>query len=205
MVEEDLRSSELPSLDTEKAGKNYIWIFSLLGLVIVLFFLGGALFFGPRQSQKVAMALVPKAMRISFPKNALPMFGPRPTAAISPENEAMSILSKPAPTVKPRRKKAAPKEKTVRHRAAPRVVAPRSLYWIQVGSFSQLYEAQDVSSRLRKDGLAPSIQVASVKGKQFNRVRLGTYSSYKAAQSALAQLKKSSPTSFSSSYISKAQ
>jgi len=65
---------------------------------------------------------------------------------------------------------------------------PTYAYTLQLGAFTNPAGAQALASRLRRDGLTPRIEVATVNGRRFHRVRTGRYPSKVAAIEAAASL-----------------
>jgi len=61
-------------------------------------------------------------------------------------------------------------------------------YTLQLGAFSDPTLARALAARLRGDGLTPRIEVATVGGRRFHRVRTGRYPSKAAAAEAAAAL-----------------
>lgn len=53
--------------------------------------------------------------------------------------------------------------------------APSGTVWLQVGAFSSAANAADLSSRLRRDGFEPQIEIGVVDGQGYYRVRMGPY------------------------------
>ncbi len=61
-------------------------------------------------------------------------------------------------------------------------------YTLQLGAFTDPAGAQALAARLRRDGVTPRIEVATVNGRRFHRVRAGHYRSKGAAAEAAASL-----------------
>ncbi len=61
-------------------------------------------------------------------------------------------------------------------------------YTLQLGAFTDPARARALARRLRGDGLTPRIEVATVGGRRFHRVRTGRYPSKAAAARAAASL-----------------
>jgi len=71
----------------------------------------------------------------------------------------------------------------------------KSKYTLQLSSFKDKDEAQNFLDQMKADGYAASMIKAEVDGKQYYRVRMGTYSSADAAADAKADFEKSSKKS----------
>jgi cell division septation protein DedD len=71
----------------------------------------------------------------------------------------------------------------------------KSKYTLQLSSFKDKDEAQTFLDQMKADGYAASMIKAEVDGKQYYRVRMGTYSSADAAADAKADFEKSSKKS----------
>jgi cell division protein FtsN len=73
-------------------------------------------------------------------------------------------------------------------------------YWIQAGSFSSLFKANEVKTELSKNGATSTISTTNVNGTDYYRVRLGPYSEQMEADKFLSWIK--AVKGFENSYIS---
>ncbi|MBV8762287.1 MAG: SPOR domain-containing protein [Deltaproteobacteria bacterium] len=71
----------------------------------------------------------------------------------------------------------------------------KSKFTLQLSSFKDKDEAQAFLDQIKSQGFAASMTKADVDGKQYYRVRMGTYSSVDAANDAKAEFEKSSKKS----------
>ncbi len=107
---------------------------------------------------------------------------------------APAVKQTPAPVQK---KAAAPVAKP-----APAPVLKKAVeeYWIQAGSFSSTTRAEEARKLLVSKGFPATLQTKSVDGKDFYRVRIGSYPAKEEAEKFLYWIKEID--GFSQSYIS---
>jgi DedD protein len=79
----------------------------------------------------------------------------------------------------------------------PKPEAPKSKYTLQLSSFQDRAEADAFLSALKGQGYQAHVTEASVTGKTFYRVRMGSYRSIEAANDAKAEFEKASKKSAS--------
>jgi len=108
------------------------------------------------------------------------------------------VVRKPAPAPAPK----TPAPKT----PAPKAPAPLKTvqeYWIQAGSFSSMTRAEEARKLLVSKGFPAAIQTKTVDGKDFYRVRTGSYPAKEEAEKFLHWIKEID--GFSQSYVSQVQ
>jgi septal ring-binding cell division protein DamX len=122
------------------------------------------------------------------------------------EKKIDEMAKKPADPPKPEAK---PEAKAEEPKPEPRKDEPKkdeakkdepkpekkSKYTLQLSSFKDKDEAQTFLDQMKADGYPASMIKADVDGKQYYRVRMGTYSSADAANDAKADFEKSSKKS----------
>lgn len=86
-------------------------------------------------------------------------------------------------------------EKTAEARKDEPKSEKKSKFTLQLSSFKDKDEAQAFLDQIKAAGYAASMTKADVDGKQYYRVRMGTYSSVEAANDAKAEFEKSSKKS----------
>jgi DedD protein len=100
------------------------------------------------------------------------------------------------PDPKPEPKKEEPKPEPKKEAAADEPKPEKKTkFTLQLSSFKDKDEAQAFLDQMKSDGYAASMTKADVDGKQYYRVRMGTYSSADAANDAKADFEKSSKKS----------
>lgn len=123
---------------------------------------------------------------------------PEPAAktapAPAPVKTAAAVKAAPAP-VKPKSTPAPAK-------TAPAPKAAQE-YWIQAGSFSSMTRAEEARKLLVSKGFPAAIQTKTVDGKDFYRVRIGSYPAKEEAEKFLYWIK--GIDGFSGSYVSQVQ
>jgi cell division septation protein DedD len=117
--------------------------------------------------------------------------------APKPEVKAEAKKEEPKPEVKAEAKKEAPKPEVKaeakKDDAKPEVKAEtkkESKFTLQLSSFQDKAEAQAYLDSMKSAGYSAYITEGAVDGKQYFRVRLGTYKSMDAANDAKAELEK---------------
>lgn len=126
-----------------------------------------------------------------------------PAVAPAPSTTATSVVTPaPAPAAPPPAKAVA-----VVRPAAPRAVPPRparvvwvTQHWIQAGSYTRAFDAEQVKKLLAAKGLTSLITTFDKGGTTYYRVRIGPYTSNREAKQFLAVVKQIK--GFQSSYIS---
>ena len=123
---------------------------------------------------------------------------PSPTAQITFPSPASSAPQPKEPQV---RDVKAPKvnhtvyhhEVATHHESAPHhyQAAPvlRTQFWIQVGAYTNRYQAERMSRALKAQGLKGTLVTASLKGRTIIRVRVGPYAEKQEAEKFLAWVK----------------
>lgn len=118
------------------------------------------------------------------PPKAEPKAEPKPEPKPEPKAE-------PKPEPKPEAKKAEAKVDEPK----PEKVEKKTKFTLQLSSFKDKDEAQAFLDQIKSDGYAASMTKADVDGKQYYRVRMGTYSTAEAANDAKVEFEKSSKKS----------
>lgn len=90
----------------------------------------------------------------------------------SPVVEVSPVVSRPAVTVKPVEKPAAP---VIKKQETMKVSV--TVYWIQVGSYNDLIKAEEVRDYLQVKDISSEIQTRIVDGQTYYRVRIGAFQS----------------------------
>ena len=133
---------------------------------------------------KVEKKAEPKAEVKSEEPKAEPK--PEPKAEPKPEKKIEAKADEPKPE-----KKA---DKPEKNGDEPKP-EKKQKFTLQLSSFKDKDEAQAFLDQIKSQGFAASMTKADVDGKQYYRVRMGTYSSVDAANDAKAEFEKSSKKS----------
>ena len=120
----------------------------------------------------------------------------KPVEAPKPEpkkEEPKKEEPKPEPKKdEPKKEEPKPEPKKEEARAEEPKPEKKSKFTLQLSSFKDKDEAQAFLDQMKSDGYPASMTKADVDGKQYYRVRMGTYSSADAANDAKADFEKSS-------------
>lgn len=123
--------------------------------------------------------------------------------SVKKEEPAAQKQTAPAPSAPVAPKQAAPAVKPAPAPSAPAAAAPKkevTEYWIQAGSFSTLTRAEEARNALSGKGFPATIQTRNVDGKDFYRVRIGSYGTKDEADKFLYWVK--DIDGFNQSYVS---
>jgi cell division septation protein DedD len=116
-----------------------------------------------------------------------------------PKKEAAADEPKPkkeaADEPKPKKEAASDEPKSKKEAADEPKPEKKSKFTLQLSSFKDKDEAQALVDQMKSDGYPASMTKADVDGKQYYRVRMGTYSTVEAANDAKAEFEKSSKKS----------
>lgn len=113
---------------------------------------------------------------------------------VEPKPEVKSEEPKPEPKVEARVDEPKP-EKKKDDEPKPEKSEKKQKFTLQLSSFKDKDEAQAFLDQIREQGFSASMMKADVDGKQYYRVRMGSYSSVDAANDAKADFEKASKKS----------
>ncbi len=110
-----------------------------------------------------------------------------------PKKEEKEI-KKPEPKVEDKKQEAKAEDKSEKSEKTDKP-EKKTKFTLQLSSFKDKDEAQAFLEQIKADGYAASMTKADVDGKQYYRVRMGSYSTAEAANDAKAEFEKSSKKS----------
>jgi len=125
-----------------------------------------------------------------------------PASARPPRKEPSPKPAEPAAVASTQQRTQPPTTRSTARASSP-APAPRSTqeYWIQVGAYSDKYQAEFIAERMDQFGLKASVFTTQAGGRTLFRVRIGPYENRPEAEKFLAWI---TPTrDFENSYVSR--
>ncbi|HSN24797.1 MAG TPA: SPOR domain-containing protein [Kofleriaceae bacterium] len=138
--------------------------------------------------QMAPKAAEPKVEKKAEPKPEAKSEEPKPEPKAEPKLEAKDDEPKPE-------KKAEKKDDKKSDEPKSEKSEKKQKFTLQLSSFKDKDEAQAFLDQIKAQGFSASMTKADVDGKQYYRVRMGSYSSVDAANDAKAEFEKSSKKS----------
>jgi septal ring-binding cell division protein DamX len=148
--------------------------------------------------EKQIEQMAPKPPEPKVEKKSEPKVEAKPEPKVEAKNEAKpepkNEEPKPAPKAEAKAEDKKPEKKDDEAKPEPKP-EKKQKFTLQLSSFKDKDEAQAFLDQIKSQGFAASMTKADVDGKQYYRVRMGSYSSVDAANDAKADFEKASKKS----------